>query len=146
MFVSDVMTVNPVTIGPNDSLRTAIEQMKSIECRRLPVVNESGDVIGIVTDRDTRLAMNSPYPLHEAGQDDANLDNVLVRDCMTPAPITVEPTTDLVYATTLMLRHHVGGLPVLRGESLVGIVTATDILSAFVRMLKAEKDTHKLLL
>ena len=144
MFVSDVMTANPVTIGPHENLRSAIDQMKSIECRRLPVVNEYGDLIGIVTDRDTRLAMNSPYIADQANQDDIILDNVTVRECMTSAPITVEPTTNLLQATSLMLRHHIGGLPVLLGESLVGIVTATDVMSAFVRMLQAEKNTHNL--
>jgi acetoin utilization protein AcuB len=142
MFVSDVMTVNPVTIGPNDTLHTAVEQMKALECRRLPVVNHLGDLIGIITDRDTRLAMLSPYSPHDAHQAEAILGNVTVRECMTAAPITVEPNTDLMQATALMLRHHIGGLPVLRGESLVGIVTATDILSAFVRILQAESASH----
>ncbi len=139
MFVSDVMTTNPVTIGPDETLRTAINRMKSIECRRLPVVDENGGLIGIITDRDTRLALHSPYILHERWQDDAILDNISVRVCMTPAPITVEPSTDVVEATSLMLRYHIGGLPVLRGESLVGILTATDIMSAFVRKLQSEK-------
>ena len=144
MFVSDIMTINAVTIGPDETLRAAIDRMKSIECRRLPVVNNYGDLIGIITDRDTRLAMQSPYGPIDAQQDNAILDNVMVRDIMTPAPITVEPTTDLVKATSLMLRHHIGGLPVLRGESLVGIVTSTDVLSAFVRLLQAEGQAHDL--
>jgi acetoin utilization protein AcuB len=144
MFVSDIMTTNAITIGPDDTLRTAIERMKSIECRRLPVVNTYGDLIGIVTDRDTRLAMQSPYESSDTRENDTILDSVVVRDCMTPAPITVEPTTDLVQATSLMLRHHIGGLPVLRGESLVGIVTSTDILSAFVRLLQAESQPRNI--
>jgi acetoin utilization protein AcuB len=144
MFVSDVMTTNPVTIGPIDTLRTAIARMKAIECRRLPVLNESGGLLGIITDRDTRLALHSPYVLHEQWQEEAILDNLTVRVCMTPAPITVEPTTDIVDATSLMLRYHIGGLPVLRGESLVGILTTTDILSAFVRQLQtAQKQPHR---
>src|SRR5947207_280527 len=111
MFVSDVMTAHPVTVGPNDTLRTAINRMKDNECRRLPVVNQNGSLIGIVTDRDTRLALYSPYVLHERWQDDAFLDNITVRICMTATPITVEPTNDIADAVSLMLRHHIGGLP-----------------------------------
>ncbi len=138
MFVSDVMTAKPVTIGPDDTLRTAIARMKENECRRLPVVNQQGMLIGIVTDRDTRLALHSPYVLHERWQDEALLDNISVRLCMTPTPITVEPNTDIADAVSLMLRHHIGGLPVLLGETLVGIITTTDVMTAFVRKLQRD--------
>jgi acetoin utilization protein AcuB len=139
MFVSDVMTAHPVTIGPDDTLRTAINRMKETECRRLPVVNHSGSLIGIITDRDTRLALHSPYVLHERWQDEALLDNITVRICMTPTPITVEPTSDVGDAVSLMLRHHIGGLPVLRGETVVGIITTTDVMTAFIRRLQRER-------
>ncbi len=139
MFVSDVMTAHPVTIGPDDTLRTAINRMKENECRRLPVVNQSGSLIGIITDRDTRLALHSPYVLHERWQDEALLDNISVRICMTPTPITVEPTTDISDAVSLMLRHHIGGLPVLLGETVVGIITTTDVMTAFIRRLQRER-------
>ncbi len=139
MFVSDVMTAKPVTIGPDDTLRTAIMRMKENECRRLPVVNQQGMLIGIITDRDTRLALHSPYVLHERWQDEALLDNITVRLCMTPTPITVEPNTDIADAVSLMLRHHIGGLPVLLGETLVGIITTTDVMTAFVRKLQRDE-------
>src|SRR5262245_25727034 len=139
MFVSDVMTANPVTIGPNDTLRTAISRMKENECRRLPVVNANGSLIGIISDRDTRLALHSPYVLHERWQDDALLANLTVRICMTATPITVEPTTDIADAVSLMLRYHIGGLPVLRGETVIGIITTTDVMTAFIRRLERER-------
>ncbi len=139
MFVSDVMTAHPVTIGPDDTLRTAISRMKDNECRRLPVVNQNGSLIGIITDRDTRLALHSPYVLHERWQDDALLDNITVRICMTPTPITVEPTTDIGDAVSMMIRHHIGGLPVLLGETVVGIITTTDVMVAFIRRLQRER-------
>lgn len=139
MFVSDVMTARPVTVSPDDTLRTAIERMHANECRRLPVVNSSGLLVGIVTDRDTRLALQSPYVLNERWQNEALLDNIKVRVCMTPTPITVEPGTDIAEAVSLMLRHRIGGLPVLLGETLVGIVTTTDVMTAFVRYLQREE-------
>jgi acetoin utilization protein AcuB len=138
MLVSDIMTANPVTVGPNDTLRVAIAQMHANECHRLPVVNRDGALIGIVTDRDTRLALHSPYTLHERWEDDALLDNIKVRVCMTPAPITVEPTMSIAEAIRLMITHRIGGLPVLRGETVVGIITSTDVMTAFVRYLQRD--------
>jgi acetoin utilization protein AcuB len=131
-----MMTEHPVTVQLNDTLRTAVEQMQAYNCRRLPVVNADGALVGIVTDRDTRLALQSPYVLREKWEADALLDGLTVRECMTSAPITVEPTTDIGEAINLMLVHRIGGLPVLRGESIVGIITSTDVMTAFVRYLR----------
>src|SRR5262249_32162146 len=135
MRVADIMTEPPVTVKLNDTLRTAVERMQANNCHRLPVVNADGALVGIVTDRDTRLALQSPFVLHEKWEQDALLDRVTVRECMTSAPITVEPTTDIADAINLMLVHRIGGLPVLRGESIVGIITSTDVMTAFVRYL-----------
>src|SRR5258706_13674069 len=109
MFVSDVMTTNPVTIGPNDTVRLAIACMESIDCRRLPVLDDSGGLIGIITDRGVRLGLHSTYISHLSKPDNEILDSIKVRDCMTPAPVIVEPTTDIVQATSLMIRYHIGG-------------------------------------
>src|ERR1700690_4342394 len=105
MRVSDIMTANPVTVGLDDTLRTALEQMNSNTCRRLPVVNADGALVGIITDRDTRLALHSPFVLHERWEEEALLDQVKVRACMTWAPIVIEPTTDIEEAIQLMLAH-----------------------------------------
>ena len=138
MLVADIMTANPITVTLDDSLRTAIEHMRHYNCRRLPVVNNDGALVGIITDHDTRLALHSPFVLREEGHDDGLLDSVKVRQCMTPAPITAEPGMDIATAISLMLTHKIGGLPVLRGESVVGIVTSTDVMAAFARYLKLE--------
>jgi acetoin utilization protein AcuB len=138
MHVSEIMTANPVTVKLDDTLRTAVAQMHSYTCRRLPVVNTDGSLVGIITDRDTRLALHSPFVLHERWEEEALLDSVTVRACMTPAPIIIEPTADIEDAISLMLRNRIGGLPVLRGETIVGIITSTDIMTAFVRYLRAQ--------
>jgi acetoin utilization protein AcuB len=136
MVVGDIMTAKPATVGLNDPLRIAIQRMVDFNCRRLPVINGDGSLVGIITDRDTRLALHSPFVLHERWQEEALLDNVKVRECMTPHPIAVEPTTEIAEAIRLMITYRIGGLPVLRGESVVGIVTSTDIMTAFARYLQ----------
>ena len=94
MRVEKIMTWNPDTVTPHDSLRWAIILMKGGGFRRLPVV-ERQQLVGIVTDRDIRLATNSPVILREKWHDEYLLDNVKVSACMTRDPITVTPDTSV---------------------------------------------------
>ena len=62
--VRDLMTAGAVTAGPDDSIRDALEKMHTGRFRRIPVVDR-GKVVGIITDRDIRQALNSPMLFHE---------------------------------------------------------------------------------
>jgi len=127
LTVNDLMTVDPLTITPDTSLRRIFELMKREGCRQLPVVD--GDrVVGIVTDRDIRLVMNSPIVLHERWQDEELLDKVAAEGVMTPNPITVSPDTPAYKAAEMLSTYKFGALPVVDDETLVGIITVTDFL------------------
>jgi acetoin utilization protein AcuB len=134
MNVSDIMTAKPVTIDQNKTLRDALETMESVGCHHLPVTGYDGHVVGILSDRDCRTALNSPYILRERWQDDELVNKLLVRAMMTPAPIIVEPDAPAAEAARLMLKNRISCLPVMRSETLVGIVTTSDILVAFMHM------------
>lgn len=134
MNVSDIMTAHPVTIDQNKTLRDALEAMESVGCHHLPVTGYDGHLIGILSDRDCRTALNSPYILRERWQDDELADRLHVRAMMTPAPIIVEPDAPAAEAARLMLKNHISCLPVMRSETLVGIITTSDILIAFMNM------------
>ena len=108
--------------------------MKEGNFRRLPVL-EDEQLVGIVTDRDIRLAANSPVILRERWQDEFLLDHVKVDACMTPDPITVTPDSSVEEAARLMHGRKVGGLPVVQEGKLVGIITETDILNHFIELL-----------
>ena len=138
MRVERIMTQNPVTVAPYDSLRRAIALMKEGSFRRLPVL-ENGRLVGIVTDRDVRLAANSPIILRERWQDEFLLDHVKVEACMTPDPITITPDSSVEEAAKLMRGRKVGGLPVVRDSELVGIITETDILNHFIDLAERER-------
>lgn len=135
--VEQVMTRDPVTVAPNDTVRLAIERMRERGCRRLPVVDNT-KLVGIVTDRDLRRATNSPLVLRERWYDDFLLDHVTVRACMTANPFTVTPRTPMVDAAKLMRDRKIGGLPVVDGDKLVGIVTETDLLNYLIRLLETQ--------
>lgn len=138
MLAERIMTRNPITVAPQDSLRRAIALMKEGNFRRLPVL-EDEQLVGIVTDRDIRLAANSPIILRERWQDEYLLDHVKVEACMTPDPITVTPDSSVEEAARLMRGRKVGGLPVVQEGKLVGIITETDILNHFIELLEEER-------
>ena len=134
--VEQVMTREPSTVAPNDSIRVAIDRMRERNCRRLPVM-EKGKLVGIVTDRDLRRATNSPLVLRERWYDEFMLDHIPVRACMSETPTTVTPETPIADAAKMILERKVGGLPVMEGDELVGIVTETDLLNYLIRVLEA---------
>jgi acetoin utilization protein AcuB len=134
MNVIDIMTEKPVTIRTDQKLRDALELMEQVGCHHLPVVGAEGHLVGVVSDRDCRMALNSPYIMREHWQDDDLAHRLEIRVIMTPAPIVVEPNTSAVEAARLMLANQIGCLPVMRSETLVGIITTSDILMAFVNV------------
>lgn len=137
MLVRDVMTSKPVTIGPQQSIGAALARMRRGNFRRLPVV-ENGKLVGIVTDRDLRLAMNSPYVLREGWYDTYLMEHIEVRSCMTPHPVVVAPNCELIEAVRLMRTQKFGGLPVVEDAVLVGILTETDLLDCLVELLEQQ--------
>jgi len=131
--LSEIMSADPAQAGPNDPLRVALERMRERHCRRLPVV-EGGRLVGIVSDRDVRLALNSPFILRERSQDLEVLDRVTVAECMTPDPISLPPDASVLEAVKLMRDRKFGGVPIVDQDRLVGIVTDTDVLDWVIRL------------
>lgn len=130
LSVNDLMTAIPDTVTPQTTLRQVIEVMKSQGCRQLPVLHD-GKLVGIITDRDVRLVMNSPLLLHGRWQDEEILDEMTAESCMTPDPMTVSPDTSAYQAANMLSIYKFGAMPVVRNGELVGIITVTDFLNYF---------------
>jgi acetoin utilization protein AcuB len=118
MLVGNRMTKNPVTAHPEDDLHEARRKMREGGFRRLPVTQE-GKLVGIVTHRDM-----VPYS--------ESVECKKVNEIMTRELKTVGPDTTLEAAAQILLDHKIGGLPVLDAGKLVGIITTSDILEAFL--------------
>jgi len=134
LYVNDLMTFIPSTVNPETSLRHIIGVMKSEGCRQLPVL-DNGRLVGIISDRDVRLIMNSPILLHGHWQDEELLDKVTADGCMTPNPVTVTPHTPAHRAAEMLGIYKFGALPVVEGDTLVGIITVTDFLEYAAQIL-----------
>jgi CBS domain-containing protein/nucleotide-binding universal stress UspA family protein len=117
--VAGMMTPRPITIGPGESLETARDRMSAAKIRHLPVI-EAGRLVGILSDVD--------LPGYR-GQ----LAHTRVHVAMTPDPITIAADARIDTAARLMLDRRVRALPVVEGEQLIGMLSATDILEDYIR-------------
>ena len=142
LTVSDLMTVNPDTVASDTPLREVIDLMKIECCRQLPVVDATGRLAGIITDRDVRLAVNSPIVLHGRWQDEELIDTATANNCMTPDPITVSSTVPAYRAAEMLSAYKFGALPVVDNDELVGIITVTDFLDRFASQQPARPVAH----
>src|SRR4030095_6386482 len=137
-LVRDVMTKQPVTIGPEASLASAIAVMRERGIRHLPVVDDAGRLLGIITDRDLRAAALAPalseflpVGLRRAVEGAAEiLEQLRVQDAMTWGVVTTRPEAAVAEAGAVMFERRVGSLPVRENGKLVGIVTGRDIFKA----------------
>lgn len=131
LTVGDYMSVDPVTVAPQDSLRRVIELLRRRDIRAVPVV-EDGKLVGIVTDRDVRQVAPA-YPLF---RDDDEIrrytENLTVTAAMSADPMTVSPLTPLVEAAKILETYRISSLPVVEGFRVVGILSVTDLLRVFV--------------
>lgn len=128
MDVERFMTAKPITASPDTSLRKALELLETHRIRHLPVV-QSKRLVGIITDRDIRQMLPSSLSVPEELERFRTWGaKVKVGEVMTRQVVSVTPDTRTEKAARLMVERRIGCLPVLRGSTLVGIVTTIDLL------------------
>lgn len=136
MKVVDVMTRDPLTVGPSETIGQADEIMTNNRFRQLPVVQD-GELVGILTDRDIRSFVSGSLLSNPEAREKAL--NTKVREIMTTEPLTLSPDDDLQEAVELFIEEKIGGIPVVdEAEGLVGIVTYVDLLRCFLNRLQEE--------
>jgi acetoin utilization protein AcuB len=134
MDVKDRMTRIVVTVKPHDSVRHARELLEQHRINQLPVVVDDR-LAGIVTDRDLRDAFPSVFD-HRRNTSRAAADPAAIRveDVMTREVLTIAPDAPLDEGARLMRSERIGALPVVEDRRLVGILTRSDVLDAFLTM------------
>ncbi len=124
MKIRDLMIPDPITTRENASISEAIELMKINSIRHLPVVSEGNRLIGFVTLADLKQGLLPSL-----------LSDITLSDLMIKNPIVIDPDSDIETAARLIYKHKIGGIPVVKNNKLVGIITETDILRAFIDMM-----------
>jgi acetoin utilization protein AcuB len=127
------MIPNPIAITATASISDAIELMKAYHIRHLPVVSKGRKLQGLVTLADLKQGLIPSM-----------LGDVDLKDLMITDPITVAPEDDIETAAQIIYKHKIGGLPVTKNGRLVGIITETDMLRAFIDMMGILSSTSRL--
>lgn len=144
MLVRNKMTPNVITASPDTTLADALKLTRGNRIRHLPIV-QNQRLVGLVTDRDLRLAMP---PVWASDTDHHELRNALntrsVREVMVTTIITTDADAPIEEAARKLYEHRIGCLPVLEGEELIGIITETDLLRAFVELFGADEPGTRL--
>jgi acetoin utilization protein AcuB len=137
MLVGKRMTKNPITITPDISIAEAMERMKREKVRRFPVSDKKGKLVGIVAYDDLLHASPSSVTSLSIWEVSYLLSQVKVAEVMTKKVITVTEEATLEEAARLMVDNKIGGLPVMRGDVVVGIITESDLFKVFLELLGA---------
>jgi acetoin utilization protein AcuB len=127
------MSTELVTVSKEASIQEAMALMKQESIRHLPVVDQKMNLLGWITDADLRGVLIASM------LEELTLDDVMIRK-----PFTIHPEMALEEAARILLDKRVGGLPIVRNGILVGVITVTDILSAFINFLGLFTDSTRL--
>ncbi len=128
MLVVERMTPNPVVVTPETTVSEALRILEDKHLRHLPVLDDQGTLVGIVSEKDL-LRASAQLP---------------VQEMMTTDVITVTEYTPLEQAARVMSDHRISSLPVLRSGRLVGIITETDLFKIFLELLGARHEGVRL--
>jgi acetoin utilization protein AcuB len=131
MKVRNWMITDLITVSPKDTVESAIQIMQQHSIRHLPVV-EDNRLVGLVTESSLRPYL-SPEKLR-----------LPLREVMIINPITIDPEASIDEAARLIYKYKIGGLPVISQGKLVGIITITDILEAFIELMGILKASSRL--
>jgi len=131
--VRDVMTPDVTTLQRNDKLTLADDIMRLGRIRHLPVLDEDGQLAGILTQRDLfRGALAKALGYGERAQRQL-MDTLVVKEVMTAEVLTTTPDTPLAEAAKVLVERKIGCLPVVDGGRLIGIITEADFVALATR-------------
>ncbi len=126
--VGQFMSTDLFTVSPDDLIDLAASVMDWRHIRHVPVEDQEGRLVGLVTHRGMLRMLAKGYRANSDGS------TTTVRELMIPNPVTVSPATSSLEAIEIMRSNRVGCLPVVEGDQLVGIVTSYDFLEASARL------------
>ncbi len=134
MLVRDRMSKNPITTHPGASVPDALKVMQGSKVRQLPVLDPKGQLVGIVSLVDLFRVSPSPATSLSVWEVDYLLEKITVEKVMTRDVITVTEDTAVEKAGQIMSDNKISGLPVMRGDELVGIITESHLFNILLEL------------
>ena len=139
LLVRDSMVRGVITVSPETTAAEALKLCRERGIRHLPVL-DGGRIVGLISDRDLRLATPALGDPNRA----AALEKIRVGDEMSREITTADPEDPIEQAAMAMHERKIGCLPVVEGDELVGILTASDVMTALVRLVGAHNPGSRL--
>ena len=139
MLVRDKMSRHPVTTTPDTSVPDALKVMQGSKVRQLPVMDDKGKLIGIVSLVDLFRVSPSPATSLSVWEVDYLLEKIKVESVMTKDVITISEDTPVEEAGRILADNAISGLPVMRGDELVGIITESHLFNILMEMFAARR-------
>lgn len=139
MLVGERMSHPVTTVTADMPIVDALNLMQRERIRRAPVVRD-GRLIGIVSDKDLLNASPSPATSLSVWEMNYLLSKITIKDVMTKKVLTVTEDTPIEEAARIMVDNKIGGLPVMRGDLVVGIITETDLFKSLLELMGAREN------
>jgi len=137
MLVRERMSTPVITITPDESMHEALYLMRREHIRRLPVVDKHGLLVGIITSADLDKASPSDTTTLSVWEIRELISKVRIDKIMTQDVICIDEDTPIEEAARVMADSQISGLPVMKGNKLVGLITETDLFKVFLEMFGA---------
>lgn len=144
MLVKNRMSQPVITVDPEMPIMDALNLMKSRNIRRTPVVDKHGKLIGIVSDKDLLNAGPSDATSLSVWEINYLVGKIKVKQVMTRAVLTVEGDTPIEEAARIMVDNKVGGLPVMKQDEIVGVITESDLFKILLELMGARETAVRL--
>ncbi|MGF2617420.1 CBS domain-containing protein [Rossellomorea vietnamensis] len=135
MIVEEIMITEVETLRADDTIEQAIKTMRDKKVRHIPIVDENMAVIGIVSDRDVKDGTPSIFQKDKAAEELQNPLKLIMKTNV----ITGHPLDFVEEAAALFYEHHIGCLPIVKENKLVGIITETDLLYTLIQLTGAHQ-------
>lgn len=138
MLVKERMSQPVISVAPDLPIMEALNLMRRERIRRAPVMKD-GKMVGIVSEKDLLDASPSDATSLSVWEINYLLSRVPVREVMTKEVLTLEDDTPIEEAARMMVDNKIGGLPVMRGKTVVGLITETDLFKCFLELMGARE-------
>ncbi|MEK7689559.1 MAG: CBS domain-containing protein [Bdellovibrionota bacterium] len=130
--VKDLMTPRPVTLSGDDSVRALRDLFDWKQIRHVPITGDDGQLVGLMSHRDYLTIAVSKLAHLQKWEQDAIYDSMKIRDVMGKKVVSVSPDAPLAAAAEILSKKKFGCLPVVKDRKLVGIITESDFVKAFL--------------
>jgi CBS domain-containing protein len=134
LTVAEIMTREPYTLGPDDTLATARQLLAEHHIRHIPIVSADGGLLGLVSQRDVLAAGDTSVLNREGG---GSRENYVALSSIMSSPVqSVDESASLRGTALHLQKHKVGCMPVLRKGKLVGIITDSDFVAIAINLME----------